>query len=873
MGARSLPHSCLVALLALALAAAPLPAPAATSDAADAAVPASDSPDSAALADTTTDASATPSLSDEELSWIEAHGSIRVGFIVGDVNIGEVDEATGEVSGVIVDYIDFARDCLGTSTLEFEPHGYANMEAELDALASGEVDMIFKVPFNERYVDEYGLALSGTAMRIPYSAVGKPGRFDQQEPHTVAIIADNWVKKWYISACYPSWQIVDCDSFDQCVQLVRAGQADCFLVRTGTSRTYIKNRSYQVNMLSCDITTSFGVRADNPTLLSILNKTLEVMPEGLLDNALTTYDNETDSISLAEFVRDNLGEVAAGALLLALAFAATFAALRRSRRAEASLAEQVAVSDTLSRNFKNIYLVNLDEGTARILKFQDESHDDFIVGCLGRNFPYEGFLHRWIEQDVHPDDRASLMQELSVARLREVFAVQDEYEGYYRVLVDGKVLHYQYDMSKTGNGGFVVAGFQNVEAIIQEQLAAEKRQREKDEAYHRELIAAKQDAEKANASKTDFLRRMSHDIRTPINGIRGMVQIANCNMDDPARLRECSDKIWKATEQLLSLVNDVLDMNKLESGSFTVRHDPFDLDQVLDEVRTVTEAQAMEIGVRFEVWDMDAIEHRRLVGSPVYVTRIFMNFISNAIKYNRPGGAVRVWGRETSFDGATAWYEFTCEDDGIGMSEEFRAHAFEPFSQEAQSQARTKYAGSGLGLAISKSLIELLGGTVELESALDKGTRIMFRLPFEVDSAPAKAQEEVDYSGVMFDGVRVLLAEDNDLNAEIATFLLERHGMQVTWVENGQLAVGELATHPDAFDVVFMDVMMPVMDGLEATRKIRRELRCDVPIFAMTANAFIDDAQRSLDAGMNEHLTKPLREEDIVRALLSHVRR
>ena len=494
----------------------------------------------------------------------------------------------------------------------------------------------------------------------------------------------------------------------------------------------MKDSAYQVNMLKYDISTSFGVRRQDTALLSILNKTVAAMPDGLLDNALTTYDNESSSVTLAEFVRDNLADVVVVAAALALAFGTVLFAWRKTK------------SDAV-------------------------------------------------------------------------------------------------------------------------------RQRETDEAYQRELVAAKQAAEMANATKTDFLRRMSHDIRTPINGIRGMVQIAGHNEGDPEKLKDCNEKIWKATDHLLSLVNDVLDMNKLESGQFTVRHEPFVLSQILDEVNAIAEAQAAEHGVTFIAQDPGEVEHDYLVGSPVYLQRIFSNFLTNAVKYNRPGGYVRVHGRELSFDGKTALYEFVCEDNGIGMSEEFLEHAFEAFSQEGQTEARTTYSGTGLGLSISKSLIELLGGEVELTSKLGEGTRVVFRIPFEVAEESDCDERQADYSGVRFDGVRMLLVEDNDLNAEIATFMLERRGMEVTRVENGRLAVDALAACPSDYDVVFMDVMMPVMDGLAATREIRGSLGCDVPIFAMTANAFTDDVQRSLDAGMDEHLTKPLREDDIVKALLKHL--
>ncbi len=813
-------------------------------------------------------------LTDEDRAWLADHGPIRVGYIKGDVNIAQIDASTGQLKGIINDYIAFASTCFGQDDkIDFETCGYDNMEAELAALAAGEIDMIFKVPFNTHYVEEYGLSLTNATLDIPYSAVSSPGAFDQTAQNTVAIPADNWVKKWYVESCYPSWTIVDCASAEEAEKLMRTGQVDCFLVRTGRSRTYVKDSACQVNMLGSDVSASFGVRRQDATLLSILNKTVKAMPTGYLVNALSVYDNESDTVTAAEFIRDNLGGVVAIGVVIVASFAAVLRALTQARAAQGQLAEQVSIFDTLSRNFRNVYLVNLKEGTAKVLKLEDTYNDGLLDDVAHKSFPYEPFLSQWVEMDVHPDDRAALEQALSCANLREVFSRQDEYAGNYRMLVDGREINYQFTINRVGDQGTVIAGFQNIEAIIREQLAAEKRQREKDEAARRELMTAKLDAEKANATKTDFLRRMSHDIRTPINGIRGMVQIAGHHMDDPSKLRECAEKIWRATDHLLSLVNDVLDMNKLESGTFTVRHEPFSLREVLGEVNAIVEPQAVESGVHYVSWDGADVEHDRLVGSAVYLKRILMNFINNAIKYNRAGGAIRMRGQELSCENNVAWFEFVCEDTGLGMSEEFLAHAFEPFTQEGQSEARTSYGGSGLGLTIAKSLIELLGGSLELTSKLGEGTRVAFRLPMDVDLEARVETADIDYSAVRFDGVHALLAEDNDLNAEIATFLLEQHGIQVTWVEDGRQAFDELAAWPDAYDVVFMDVMMPVMDGLAATRAIRRQLGCDLPIFAMTANAFIDDIQRSLDAGMNEHLIKPLQEKQIVCALLKHVAR
>lgn len=422
----------------------------------------------------------------------------------------------------------------------------------------------------------------------------------------------------------------------------------------------------------------------------------------------------------------------------------------------------------------------------------------------------------------------------------------------------------------------------NYETEYQEKLKAAKIQAESaqkraEEARHvaeeaqRLAEKAKEDADRANEAKTNFLRRMSHDIRTPINGIRGLIQMSDYYGNDPEKMKDCKAKVLGATDHLLSLVNDVLDMGKLESGKFILKQDPFTLSRVLEEVNVVSESQAESCNVQFIYQNPEEIEHDHVIGSPVYLKRIFLNFTSNAIKYNRAGGRVYVYGKEISFDGKTALYEFVCEDTGIGMSEEFQKCAFEPFTQEEKDGARTIYAGTGLGLSITKQLIDLMDGTIKLESKEGIGTKVVFRIPLEVDQEEHSEKTETDYSKVMFNGVRVLLVEDNELNAEITSFLLERHGMEVTWVQNGKRAVDEMAEKPDVYDMIFMDVMMPIMDGLKATKAIRR-MGSTIPILAMTANAFTDDKQKSLEAGMNAHLTKPLQEKAIVKAIVKYVK-
>ena len=395
-------------------------------------------------------------------------------------------------------------------------------------------------------------------------------------------------------------------------------------------------------------------------------------------------------------------------------------------------------------------------------------------------------------------------------------------------------------------------------------------------AYQIELEQTAHKAEAANVAKTEFLQRMSHDIRTPINGIRGMVEIGNHYSDDPDKQAECRRKIWDASGLLLELVNEVLDMGKLESGEIILEHRPFNMVKLLTGLRDVLEKQAAGRGIKIICEDI-ALPHPELIGSPVHVKRLMMNIMSNAVKYNKDNGTITVTLQELRCEGGKAWIRFTCADTGIGMSEEFQKHIFEPFTQEALD-ARSTYGGTGLGMSITKSLVDKMDGTITFESKQGVGTTYVITLPFEInrDAEPQPGHEKsMDASTLQ--GMRVLLVEDNDLNLEIAQFLLENAGMKVTTACNGQQAVDTFAAAaPGSFDAILMDVMMPVMDGYEATRTIRRLDHLDagsIPILAMTANAFTEDRRRAYEAGMNEHLTKPLETELVLKTLAKYVKK
>ena len=398
--------------------------------------------------------------------------------------------------------------------------------------------------------------------------------------------------------------------------------------------------------------------------------------------------------------------------------------------------------------------------------------------------------------------------------------------------------------------------------ISRTNLEHEKQEREKDEKYKAELLIAAKKAEAANRAKTEFLQRMSHDIRTPINGICGLVNMADHCADDMEKQTEYRTKVKEASNLLLELVNDVLDMSKLESGEVILEEIPFDLSRISREVLVVIEQMAAEQNIRI-VWEKKEITHRKFIGSPGYVKRVMMNILSNAVKYNRKNGHIYISCREIpSGQPEMTTIEFVCRDTGIGMTDEFQKHIFEPFAQE-HAGSRTKFAGTGLGMPIAKKLIETMGGTITFESENGAGTTFVIRIPFKIDLNSDKREEKKDVSdGKSIKGMHILLAEDNELNMEIAEFVLQNEGAVVTKAWNGQEAVERFKkSEPGEFDAILMDIMMPVMNGYEAAKTIRSMDRKDakaIPIIAMTANAFTEDRIRAKEAGMDKHIAKPI---------------
>ena len=407
-------------------------------------------------------------------------------------------------------------------------------------------------------------------------------------------------------------------------------------------------------------------------------------------------------------------------------------------------------------------------------------------------------------------------------------------------------------------------------------LAHRKQEQEKDEKYKAELLIAAKKAEAANEAKTEFLQRMSHDIRTPINGICGMINVADHYADNMEKQTECRAKIKKTSHLLLELINEVLDMSKLESDEVVLEDIPFNLNSIFEEILGVIEHMAAEQNIRI-IWEEKEVTHWNLIGSPVHVKRILMNILSNAVKYNKENGYVYISCREIpSKQTAMTTLEFVCRDTGIGMAEAFQKRIFEPFAQE-HAGSRTKFAGTGLGMPITKKLVEKMGGTISFESKEGTGTTFVIRIPFQIDADMKDRTETEEKTETSIQGLHVLLTEDNELNMEIAEFVLQNEGAVVTKAWNGQKAVDIFRKNrPGEFDVILMDIMMPVMNGYEAAKMIRSLDREDakvIPIIAMTANAFTEDKMRAKEAGMDEHIAKPVDGKLLVKVINELVKR
>ena len=544
--------------------------------------------------------------------------------------------------------------------------------------------------------------------------------------------------------------------------------------------------------------------------------------------------------------------------LIYMAIWLCFAWLRaqQSRRALERNSEQARIISAISEIYCFTFLVNVQRGTVRIIKHPVER-----LMKMDSTWSMNEVVQMQAAQNVAPDFREAFISYCDLTTLPQRLKENPNLTLEFRDPKDKVYLMTTLPQNYDRRGRL-----ESVLMVTQDVTAEKERERD----YQLQLEKTAEDAERANIAKTDFLRRMSHDIRTPINGIRGMVEISRRYAGDEAKQEECREKIMTTSGFLLDLVNDVLNMNKLESGAVTLEEKPFNLRQMISEIVTTVEGQAWRENVQVSCKTL-AWNHENLIGSPMHLHQVLQNVVGNAVKYNRPGGSVAISCEEKGFDGATATFLFTCTDTGRGMSAAFQQHAFEAFAQE-ESGARTAYKGTGLGLPIAKELAEQMGGEIRFESELGVGTTFYITLPFRVDPNPPEAESAKPEQAASIKGAHVLLVEDNELNMEISQYILEAAGVIVAQAWNGQEAVRRFSeSEPGTFDCILMDVMMPLMDGLEATRTIRAMQRPDaatIPIVAMTANTFSEDEQRSREAGMNLFLNKPVDSEKMLQTVL-----
>ena len=681
-----------------------------------------------------------PILTGEEKAWLKEHGAIRMGFLTSDRGVSTYDPATGEITGTITDYIQFATDCLGNQELEFQLVGYDDKEAELNALKSGEIDMIFHFDQSPNLAEEYRLARTNTTWTANMMVVTNKQLFIENQVNRVAVPQNKISLTRYIAFYYPQWEIVDCDTQEDAIKLVKDGQADCFITGVSSEAKYSKNYGFYSVPLPNPARSCFAVNSGNRSLLSILNKTIKAMPANMLTSSLAMHKSSARKVTLSDFIKDNffmvllVSSIAVAAVLLTI-----LKLLQKARKAEA--AAKKAANDTQELNAK--------------------------------------------------------------------------------------------------------------------------------------LQIAVENAESANHAKSTFLFNMSHDIRTPMNAIIGYADLASRHSDDPAKLKKYMENIQVCGQNLLMLLNNVLDLARIENDKTEMEYSVSDVDKDFRNCVAMFRNQADSKGQTLTV--TAHLLHPYVYVDIPHLTEVCTNLVSNAVKYTGAGGTIRCDVTQKSGE-KEGWCDMviTVADNGIGMSQEFQKHIFEPFERERTSTV-SKVEGSGIGMGIVKKLVGLMGGTVAVESKIGVGSTFTVTIPCRIASEDeTQAKRETNPSDQKcLCGTRILLTEDNDLNAEIATELLQEEGCTVDRAKDGVECVDMLEKAANGtYQMILMDIQMPVMNGYDAARKIRRlddPQKANIPIIAMTANAFTEDRQVALDAGMNDHIAKPINMNVLVPTLRKYL--
>lgn len=683
-------------------------------------------------------------LTGEEKSWVGEHGNIRIGFLSNDPAVFSMDEETGKLTGMLAEYVSYAKDCLGNQKLEFNIQEYNDYDEMIRALQEREIDMIFYTGRNPCFAEEKGYALTNTAWTYSLMAVTDEENFDEHNVYKVAVPKEKEALKQHIAFCYPQWELVDCDSLDAAADMVLNEKADCFLMGASQAMIYDNSRNFKSVPLTKTMEACFAVRGGAGSLLSILNKTLKAMPSDMLTSALAIYDSTADKVTFSDFVKDNL-----------IAFFIT------------------AIFFTLS-----------------------------IISII-------------------------------LVLLRKA---------------------------------------KKAEAVAK--LAANNTQK-----LNNKLEIALKKAEDASLAKTRFLNNMSHDIRTPMNVILGYAQLMENELkgkDMPETL-EHLEKLQQSGNLLLSIINNVLDMARIESGRMELDENYCRIEDVRKSLFAVFDEKARKKNIALH-YTMN-VEHEHVLTDVTKVKEIFVNILSNAIKYTPPGGSVMMSVDELPCD--EPGYMIVrnrVSDTGIGMSQDYMTKIFDAFTRE-QNTTKSKIAGTGLGMSIARKYVDLLGGTIDVESELGKGSTITVTLKHKIADESYYVKKHIEESGTgseILEGRNILLAEDNDLNAEIAEAILGCAGLKTERVEDGIQCVNMIEKMPaGTYDMILMDIQMPKMNGYKATQAIRRlpdkEKAC-IPIIAMTANAFEEDKRDAIAAGMNGHIAKPIQLDKLLSMLAEVIR-
>ena len=668
-----------------------------------------------------------PILTGEEKAWLRKHGAIRMGFLTSDRGVSTYDPATGEITGTITDYIQFATDCLGNQELEFHLVGYDDKEAELNALKSGEIDMVFHFDQSPNLAEEYRVACTNTTWTSNMMAVTNKQLFTENQVNRIAVPQNKISLTRYIAFYYPQWEIVDCDTQEDAIKLVKDGQADCFVTGISSEGNYSKKYGFYSVPLPNPANSCFAVNSGYRSLLSILNKTIKAMPANMLTSSLAMYKSSSRKVTLIDFIKDNFFMVLLiSSIAVAVVLLTILKLLQKARKAEA--AARKAANDTQELNAK--------------------------------------------------------------------------------------------------------------------------------------LQVAVENAESANRAKSTFLFNMSHDIRTPMNAIIGYADLASRHLDDPAKLEKYMENIQVCGQNLLMLLNNVLDLARIENDKTEMEYSVSDVDKDFRNCVAMFQNQADSKGQTLTV--TAHLLYPYVYADIPHLTEVCTNLVSNAVKYTGAGGTIHcdVTQKPGKKEG---WCDMvvTVADNGIGMSQEFQKHIFEPFERERTSTV-SKVEGSGIGMGIVKKLVELMSGTVEVESKIGVGSTFTVTIPCRIVSGDeTQAKRETNPSDQKcLCGTRILLTEDNDLNAEIAVELLQEEGCTVDRAKDGVECVDMLEKAANGtYQMILMDIQMPVMNGYDAAKKIRRmddPQKAGIPIIAMTANAFSEDKQAALDVGMNDHIAKPI---------------